>query len=142
MLPRHAVTDADWERVKDLLPTRGPAADNRLFLDAVRWIAKTGAAWRDLPERFGPWNSVWRRFDRWARAGVWARVFETLQDPDTEWLILDPTVIRAHPCAAGAKRKRPGVAGKRSRPSGGASAGSAPRCMAGSTVSACLLSSC
>jgi transposase len=101
MRHRHAISDADWERIKHLLP--GPpgqhgkvAKDNRLFLDTVLWIAKTGAPWRDLPDRFGNWNSAWRRFDRWARKGVWLSVFETLRDPDLEWLILDSTVVRAH----------------------------------------------
>ena len=59
------------------------AKDNRLFINAVLWIAKTGAPWRDLPERFGPWGSVWKRFDRWARKGVWKQVFETLQGSGT-----------------------------------------------------------
>ena len=132
MLHRHAISDADWERIKDLLPGRPgqpgwAARDNRLFLDAVLWIAKTGAPWRDLPERFGNWNSVWRRFDRWARKGTWQRVFEALQDPDLEWLILDSTIIRAHPHAAGAKKKRAGRGGKATRPSAGAGAGSGPR---------------
>jgi len=80
------------------------AKDNRLFIDAVLWIAKTGAPWRDLPERFGNWNSIWRRFDRWAAKGVWARIFHELRDPDLEWLLLDSTVIRAHQHAAGAKK--------------------------------------
>jgi len=80
------------------------AKDNRLFIDAVLWIAKTGAPWRDLPERFGNWNSIWRRFDRWAAKGVWARIFHELRDPDLEWLLLDRTVIRAHQHAAGAKK--------------------------------------
>ena len=107
---RHAIRDEDWERIKDLLPGRAGqpgahAKDNRLFVDAVLWIAKTGAPWRDLPERFGNWNSVWRRFDRWAQKGRWRKLFEQLQDPDLEWLILDSTVIRAHPHAAGAKKK-------------------------------------
>ncbi len=107
---RHAISDADWDRIKDLLPGRPGqpgwlAADNRLFVDAVLWIAKTGAPWRDLPTRFGNWNSVWKRFDRWARKGTWRAVFDALQDPDMEWLILDSTVIRAHPCAAGAPQK-------------------------------------
>ena len=127
MLPRHAITDADWNRVKDLLPTRGPATDNRRFLDAVLWVARTGAAWRDLPDRFGAWNSAWRRFDRWSRAGVWARAFDALQDPDTEWLLMDSTIIRAHPAAAGAKKRRTGPAGRASRPWAGAGAGSGPR---------------
>jgi len=110
MRPRHAISDAHWERIKDLLPGRpgqhgGVAKDNRLFIDAVLWIGKTGAPWRDLPERFGDWNSVWHRFDRWARKGVWQRLFDTLQDPDLEWLILDSTVVRAHQHAAGAEKK-------------------------------------
>lgn len=109
MLPRHAISDERWERIKDCLPgQRGDpgvtAKDNRLFVDAVLWIAKTGAQWRDLPERFGKWNSVWRRFDRWACKGVWDRVFRELQDPDLELLILDSSVIRAHQHAAGAKK--------------------------------------
>jgi transposase len=108
VLPRHAISDANWDRIKDRLPGRpglhGKAAkDNRLFVDAVLWIAQTGAPWRDLPERFGHGNSVGRRFDRWARKGVWQRVFEALQDPDLEWLILDSTVVRAHQHAAGQK---------------------------------------
>src|SRR3954469_12698438 len=122
---RHAISDADWDRIRDLLPGRPGqtgwlAKDNRLFLDAVLWIAKTGAPWRDLPERFGRWNSVWKRFDRWAQKGTWQVVFDALQDPDLEWLILDSTVIRAHPSAAGAKKsgrdRGPGRAGVGPRP--------------------------
>ena len=125
---RHEISDADWERVRALLPRRpGPITLDRLFLNAVLWVAKTGAPWRDLPDRFGPWNSVWRRFDRWARRGVWAGLFAALQDPDLEWLVLDSTVIRAHPCAAGAKKKSTGRAARRTRPSGGVGAGSGPR---------------
>ena len=125
---RHEISDAAWARVQPLLPARpGPAALDRLFLNAVLWIGKTGSPWRDLPERFGPWNSVWRRFDRWARRGVWAALFDALQDPDLEWLILDATVIRAHPCAAGAKKKRTARVVKRTKTSGGAGAGSEPR---------------
>jgi transposase len=107
---RHAITDEHWERIENLLPGRVgdpgvTAKDNRLFIDAILWIAKTGAPWRDLPERFGNWNSVWKRFDRWSTKGVWLRVFEELKDPDLEWLILDSTVIRAHQHAAGAEKK-------------------------------------
>src|ERR1700728_4154655 len=106
MHPRHAIMDGKWDRIKDLLPGKKgdpgvTAKDNRLFIDAVLWIAKTGAPWRDLPERFGNFNSVWRRFDRWSRKGVWKRIFHELQDPDLEWLMLDSTVIRAHQHAAG-----------------------------------------
>jgi transposase len=105
---RHEIKDEDWERIRDLLPGQAGqpgvnAKDNRLFLNAVLWIAKTGAPWRDLPERFGNWNSVWRRFDRWAKKGVWERVFSAVKDPDLEWLMFDSTVVRAHQHAAGAK---------------------------------------
>ena len=125
---RHEISDADWERVRAVLPIRpGPAAPDRLFLNAVLYVAKTGIPWRDLPERFGPWNSAWRRFDRWSRRGVWEAVFEAFQDPDVEWLILDSTVIRAHPCAAGAKKKRTAPGARTSRRSGGAGAVSEPR---------------
>ena len=105
---RHEIKDEDWVRIRDLLPGKAgdpgvTAKDNRLFVDAVLWIAKTGAPWRDLPERFGNWNSAWKRFDRWAKKGVWERVFLALQDPDLEWLLFDSTVVRAHQHAAGAK---------------------------------------
>jgi transposase len=127
MVARHALTDAQWDRVKGFLPPHGPKADNRLFVDAILWVARTGAAWRDLPERFGNWNSVWRRFARWAEAGVWERLLAAVRDPDLEVLILDSTVIRAHPAAAGAEKKSTGPAARRSRPSAGAGAGSGPR---------------
>jgi transposase len=112
MLPRHAISDERWERIQHLLPGKAgdpgvTAKDNRLFIDAVFWIAKTGAQWRDLPPRFGNWNSVWRRFDRWAAKGVWERVLRELQDPDLEWLLLDSTIVRAHQHAAGAKKGGP-----------------------------------
>jgi transposase len=136
MRHRHAISDESWERIKDLLPgrpgLRGRAAfDNRLFVDAVLWIAKTGAPWRDLPERFGNWNNVFRRFDRWAKKGIWKAIFETLQDPDLEWLILDSTVIRAHPHAAGAKKKSMARVVRTSKPSAAVGADLAPRSTSG-----------
>lgn len=129
---RHAIRDEDWGRIKDLLPGRpghpgAQAKDNRLFVDAVLWIAKTGAPWRDLPERFGNWNSVWRRFSRWALKGRWRKLFEHFQDPDLEWLLLDSTIIRAHPHAAGAKKKATARAGKPRKPWAKAGAVGAPR---------------
>jgi putative transposase len=107
---RFELSDEQWLKVETLLPGRTgdpgrTAKDNRLFLDAVLWIARTGAPWRDLPERFGEWNSVFQRFNRWAKKGVWQRVFESLQDPDLEWLMLDATIVRAHIHAAGAQKK-------------------------------------
>ena len=123
---RHEMTDDHWERSKGYLPGQAgqpgvTAEDNRPFDNAVLWIAKTGAPWRNLPERFGNWNSVWRRFDRWARKGVWRRDFDERQDPDMEWIILDSTAVRAHRNAAGEKR------GKATRPSVAPGAVLAPR---------------
>jgi len=107
---RFELTDEQWKRVEGLLPGKAEAPgctakDNRLFLDAVLWIARTGAPWRDLPSRFGEWNSVFQRFNRWAKKGVWEKVFASLQDPDLEWVMLDATIIRAHVHAAGALKK-------------------------------------
>jgi transposase len=134
MLRRHEISDADWDRIKDLLPGQpgqhgGLAQDNRRFLNAVLWIARTGAPWRDLPQRLGNWNSVWRRFDRWTTKGVWARVLDALRDPDLEWLILDSTAVRAHPCAAGAKKSGTAPAARPSKHWAARAEASAPRCM-------------
>jgi putative transposase len=109
LMRRYALRNDQWERVAPLLPGKEndpgrTATDNRLFVEAVLWIARTGAPWRDLPERYGKWNSVYQRFNRWAKAGVWEQVFDTLQDPDLEWLMIDTTVVRAHQHAAGQKK--------------------------------------
>ena len=137
---RHAISDADWDRVKGLLPGQpgqhgGVARDNRRFLDAVLWIARTGAAWRALPDRLGHWNSQWRRFDRWARAGRFAALAGVVRDPDLDVLILDSTVVRAHPCAAGSKKSGTGPGARTSRLSAAAGAGSGQRFTAASTAS-------
>lgn len=123
---RHEISDECWDRIKDMLPGRPGqlgwiAKDNRLFINAVLYILKTGVPWRDLPERFGNWNSVWKRFDRWSIKGTWRHIFEAMatHDPDMEWLIIDSTVIRAHQHAAG---KKGGKLRKRSAVPRGASA--------------------
>ena len=112
----HEISDENWERIKDLLPGRagtpgGTAQDKRRFINAVLWIARSGAPWRDLPERYGNWNSVYVRFNRWSKAGHWQRIMESLQDPDLEWLMLDATLdatsVRAHQHAAGQKIAMP-----------------------------------
>lgn len=137
MFHRHAVTDAHWTLIEGLFTTRGRRADNRLFVDAVFWIAKTGAPWRDLPERFGPWNSVFRRFSRWSKSGVWARVSKALGgEPDLDELILDSTIVRAHVHAAGAKKKSP--AARRLKGSAAPEAASAASCTSRLTHEACL----
>lgn len=108
MLRRHEITDQQWSAIQDFLPGKegdpgATAKDNRLFVNAVMWIAKTGAPWRDLPERFGEWNSVYQRFNRWCKAGVFHAMLQKLQDPDLGVLLLDSTVVRAHQHAAGAE---------------------------------------
>lgn len=109
---RYEISDENWQRIQHLLPGKPSdpgrtAEDNRRFLNAVLWIARSGAAWRDLPERYGNWNSVFRRFNRWSQKGVWQAVFEALQDPDLEWLMIDSTMVRAHQQAAGQKKAPP-----------------------------------
>jgi len=140
MLPRHAISDSDWDRIKHLLPGLpgqhgGVAKDNRLFIDAILYVARTGIPWEDLPERFGKHNTVWRRFDRWAKKGRWDPILAALREPDLDLLILDSTAVRAHPCAAGAKKNGTRAGAKRSKPSAAAVAGSGPRFMGVSTAS-------
>jgi transposase len=132
MLARHAISDADWERIEHLLPGQagqhgGVAKDNRRFIDAVLYVARTGIHWADLPERFGNHNSVWRRFDRWANKWRWKAIMDALRDDDLEWLILDSTAVRAHPCAAGAKKNGTGLADRTIRRLAAAGAGSEPK---------------
>jgi putative transposase len=82
----------------------GTGANNRIFVEAVLWIARTGSPWRDLPAQFGKWNSIFVRFNRGSKTGVWQRIFAALSDdPDFEYLIIDSTLVRAHQHAAGAK---------------------------------------
>ena len=107
---RYEISDFTWHRICDMLPGKSTdvgrtAQDNRQFLNAVLWLARSGAPWRDLPERYGPWNSVYQRFRRWAKKGVWKQIFEELQEPDLDWLLLDSTTIRAHQQAAGQKKQ-------------------------------------
>jgi putative transposase len=108
---RYELTDDEWQRIEHLLPGRegcagGRAEDNRLFVNAVIWMARSGAPWRDLPAHFGNWNSVFIRFNRWSKAGVWERVLNALQASDLRVLLLDSTVIRAHQHAGGAKKTK------------------------------------
>lgn len=106
---RHRLTDAQWTRIENLVPGKPgdpgrTGEDNRLFVDAIVWMARTGVPWRDLVPFFGNWNSVFRRFRRWAKAGVWERIMAALvDDPDFESIIIDGTIIRAHQHAAGGR---------------------------------------
>ena len=106
---RRQLTNAQWLRIEPFVTGKQGdkgrhGEDNRLFVDAVLWIARAGAPWRDLPPSFGNWNSVFQRFRRWAKKGVWERMFNALmENPDFEYLIIDSTIVRAHQHAAGAK---------------------------------------
>ena len=119
---RHALDDEQWERVAPLLPGKAgdpgrTGADNRLFLEAVLWMARTGGPWRDLPDSFGNWNSAFQRFRRWAAKAVFERVFERLSgDPDFEYAMVDGTIVRVHQHGTGAR------GGLRARPSAGRAA--------------------
>ncbi len=106
---RRILSDSQWARVASLLPGKDgdpgrSARDNREFLEAVLWMARTGTPWRDLPDEFGLWNSVFQRFRRWARKGVFERVFKELSaDADFEYVLIDGTIVRLHQHGAGAK---------------------------------------
>jgi len=116
-MTRHDLTDEQWALVEPLLPpqkpkTGRPARNHREVLNGILWIAHTGAPWRDLPERYGPWQTVYSRLRHWSREGIWQRVFETLlaeaeRRQDLDWNLhhIDSTVIRAHQHAAGAQKK-------------------------------------
>jgi transposase len=101
-----------WERLYAIVRACpgiyvGQEAATRRFVEAVLWMARAGAAWRLLPEAVGNWNSVYKRFARWQEKGVWAALTDHLAaDADLEWVMLDSTVVRAHACAAGAKKAR------------------------------------
>jgi transposase len=109
MAKRYELAGDQWDRVAPLLPGKASdpgrtASDNRLFVNAVLWVLRSGAHWRDLPERYGKWKTVHKRFCRWAAAGVWERLFDALiDDADNEYLMLDTTLVRAHQQAATGK---------------------------------------
>ena len=116
LLDRLVLKDEQWDRISGLIIGRpdqrgSTGRDNRMFVEGVLWIVRTGAPWRDLPEVFGEWNSVFRRFSRWSRKGVWQRVFEAISNPDFEYLIIDSTIVRRPP--ARQRRKRGAQTGYR-----------------------------
>jgi transposase len=106
---RHDISDRVWATLEPLLPGTvgswgGKAKDNRLFINAVFWILRTGAPWRDLPPDLGGWKNTHRRFCRWRDNGTWEKILEQLiVDPDFEWLIIDASHVKVHPDAAGAR---------------------------------------
>ena len=108
---RFIVSDELWARIRWLVPGKETdpgrtASDNRLFVEAVLHVARTGVPWRDLPPSFGPWNSIYKRFARWTSKGVWNQIFDLLsQAGDYGTVMLDSTIVRAHQHAAGAHKK-------------------------------------
>ena len=109
-----ALRDDQWERLKEFVPggrkgKRGPRTDNRRFVNALLWMARSGARWRDLPEQLGDYETVKRRYYRWIEMGVLDAVLTALaREADLEWLMIDSTIVRAHQHAAGAHRQKGG----------------------------------
>ena len=110
------VRNDQWQKIRAFLEHcpkvyLGTEVNSRRFIEAVLWINRTGAPWRDLPPHYGNWNSIYKRFARWCDQGIWGHMLAHFaDDPDMEHLILDSTVVRAHPCAAGAATKNGGQA--------------------------------
>ena len=106
---RHDISDEVWTLLSPLLPGQpgqwgGLAKDNRQFINAVFWVLRTGAPWRDLPPVYGKWGTVYQRFRRWRDKGIWESILEALIDePDYEWLMIDASHVKVHPHAAGAQ---------------------------------------
>lgn len=112
MVKRYGLRDDQFARIENLLPGRhghvgrNSEKGNRLFVEAVIWKFRSGAPWRDLPERFGDWKNTHRRFSRWSEDGVWENLFKALAgDPDNEYAMIDATIVRAHQHSAGALKK-------------------------------------
>ena len=105
---RHDISNEVWDLIEPLLPGQpgqwgGIAKDNRRFMNAVFWVLRTGAPWRDLPPDYGDWKNTHRRFCRWRDKGRWESILEALaQSPDYEWLMIDASHCKVHPHAAGA----------------------------------------
>jgi transposase len=131
MRRRHELSESAWARLQPLLRARKPGRprqDDRRSLNGILWKLATGVPWRDLPERYGPWQTVYTRFRRWIQAGVWDQLFAAVQRQadaagELDWELhgVDGTVIRAHQHAAGARggtqpRRRSGAVGVGSRP--------------------------
>ena len=142
MAGRHELTDDQFAKLAPLLPPERPATgrpnhDHRRILNGILWRLKTGAPWRDVPVRYGKWDTVYSRFRRWQRSGVWARVLAALQaDADArgelDWDLhsVDGTVVRAHQHAAGAKK------GAAIKPSAAAKAATRPSSTSGPRAAA------
>jgi transposase len=131
--PTYRLTDAQWEQIKDFLPANGGRGgqwkDHRLLIDGILCVLSDGGRWRNLPEEFGPWQTVYDRFSKWCRTGLWDKILLHLQarkmrrgEIDWELFCIDGSVIRAHQSAAGAAKKKSagrGAGGPRAGPQPG-----------------------
>ena len=114
IIPRYEITDAEWEHIKPYIPeeqkagSRGrPCKDSKAMLNGIFWILRSGAAWRDLPERYGPWQTVYKRFAKWSKAGIFEKIFKDLTaDANMQDISIDSTCIKAHKASAGAKKEK------------------------------------
>ena len=123
MVGRGEITDKAWEQIAPLLPENGQRGgqwqDHRKVVNGILWKLRSGAPWRDLPERYGPWQTCYDRFVRWRRDGTWDRLLEHLQTKSdavggVEWVVsVDSSVVRAHQHAAGARARPSGKDAKR-----------------------------
>lgn len=110
MLRRHEINDQDWDRIKDKLPLENtgegrPSKPNRIMLNGMLWKVKTGAPWRDLPEWFGAWKTVYSRYNLWSKEGIFQKIFDSLtSDADMQDTAIDSTSCKVHQHAAGAKK--------------------------------------
>lgn len=108
-MDRYILTDAQWAKMEPFclgkVTDRGRSGkDNRLFLEAVLWIARTGSPWRDLPPHFGKWNTVFKRYRDWVKAGVFETIFASVnEDVDLEYAMIDGTIVKVHRHGQGAK---------------------------------------
>ena len=105
---RYDLTDFEWSVIEPLLPKGRPGPerqDDRRVLNGIFWILRSGAPWRDLPERYGPYTTVYNRFNRWRKAGVWDRLMDAISEAyDGDIQMIDSSVVRVHQHAAGAKK--------------------------------------
>lgn len=123
-MPRRELSDTQWNQLEPHLPPQKPDVgrpnkEHRRIIDGILWVLRTGAPWRDLPEAFGPWQTVYSRFRRWCENGTWQRIYDELQEEadqngDLDWLVhfVDSSIVRAHQHSAGAPKK-----GAKTRPS-------------------------
>lgn len=107
IVKRHEITDSQWSRILPFIPApKGRhGGDIRLFLNAVLWIAKTGSPWRDLPDKFGNWSIIYQRFSAWSDKNNFFSIFQALQEPDLEEVMIDSTVVKLHQSATGGQKK-------------------------------------